>query len=53
MENFLEANEIDINQILPCKGIGILHLAVGIEDIEKSKRCTELLLRNGSDPNIW
>lgn len=44
---------IEINNILPCKGIGILHLAVGIDPIEKSKKCTEILLKHGGDPNLW
>lgn len=42
-----------MNQILPCKGIGILHLAVGIDPVEKSKKCTELILKYGGDPNLW
>lgn len=49
----LANNLIEINKILPCKGIGILHLAVGIDPIEKSKECTEILLKHGGDPNLW
>lgn len=53
MENFLKETPIEINQIIPCKGIGVLHLAVGIEPEDKSKKCTELLLKCGGDPNLW
>lgn len=52
MERFFNENRIELNVILPCKGIGVLHLAVGIEDCEKSKKCTELILKNGGDPNL-
>lgn len=52
MESYLKEIPIEINQIIPCKGIGVLHLAVGIEPEEKSKKCTELLLKNGGDPNL-
>ncbi|VVC95926.1 unnamed protein product [Leptidea sinapis] len=52
VENFLLENTVDLNVILPCKGIGVLHLAVGIEPLDKSKECTEILLKNGADPNI-
>ncbi|KAJ8717377.1 hypothetical protein PYW08_005776 [Mythimna loreyi] len=52
MESFLKETKIEINQIIPCKGIGVLHLAVGIEPEEKSKKCTELLLKNWGDPNL-
>ncbi|XP_072943052.1 uncharacterized protein [Epargyreus clarus] len=38
--------------ILPSKGIGVLHLAVGIEPVDKSRECTELLLKHGGDPNM-
>lgn len=53
MQRFLLNYQVNINEILPCKGISILHLAVGIEPIEKSKQCTEILLKHGADPNIW
>ncbi|XP_038211578.1 ankyrin repeat and LEM domain-containing protein 1-like [Zerene cesonia] len=49
---FLSENTIDLNIILPCKGIGVLHLAVGIEPLDKSKECAEIILKNGGDPNI-
>ncbi|KAH9635815.1 hypothetical protein HF086_002375 [Spodoptera exigua] len=52
LESFLKDTPIQINQIIPCKGIGLLHLAVGIEPEEKSKKCTELLLKHGGDPNL-
>ncbi|XP_063367094.1 ankyrin repeat and LEM domain-containing protein 1-like [Cydia amplana] len=52
VESFLSENRIHINVILPCKGIGVLHLAVGIEPLEKSKECTEVLLKHGGDPNL-
>lgn len=52
VERFFNENRIELNVILPCKGIGVLHLAVGIEDCEKSKKCTELILKNGGDPNL-
>ncbi|CAB3251197.1 unnamed protein product [Arctia plantaginis] len=52
LENLLKETPVQINQILPAKGIGVLHLAVGIEPIEKSKKCTELLLKHGGDPNL-
>lgn len=51
LENLLK-DTTQINQILPCKGIGVLHLAVGIEPEEKSNKCTELLLKRGADPNL-
>ncbi|XP_014364682.2 ankyrin repeat and LEM domain-containing protein 1 [Papilio machaon] len=49
---FLENESIEINDILPCKGIGILHLAVGIDPVEKSKECTEIILKHGGNPNL-
>ncbi|PZC83102.1 hypothetical protein B5X24_HaOG208575 [Helicoverpa armigera] len=52
LESFLRETPVQINQIIPCKGIGLLHLAVGVEPEEKSKKCTELLLKNGGDPNL-
>ncbi|CAH4029121.1 unnamed protein product [Pieris brassicae] len=52
VERYLKENSIDLNIILPCKGIGVLHLAVGIEPLEKSKKCTEMILKYGGDPNI-
>lgn len=52
VENFLQNNTLNINEIIPCKGIGVLHLAVGIEPIEKSLQCTEILLKHGADPNL-
>ncbi|XP_023939254.2 ankyrin repeat and LEM domain-containing protein 1 [Bicyclus anynana] len=52
VERFFAENKIDLNVILPCKGIGVLHLAVGIENYDKSKQCTELILKNGGDPNL-
>ncbi|XP_035435336.2 ankyrin repeat and LEM domain-containing protein 1 [Spodoptera frugiperda] len=52
LESFLKETPVQINQIIPCKGIGLLHLAVGIEPEEKSKKCTELLLKHGGDPNL-
>ncbi|KAI8419906.1 hypothetical protein MSG28_008529 [Choristoneura fumiferana] len=52
VETFLNESRIDINVILPCKGIGVLHLAVGIEPLEKSKECTEIVLKHGGDPNL-
>lgn len=52
VESFLRGNRISINDIVPCKGIGILHLAVGIDPIEKSKKCTEIILKYGGDPNL-
>ncbi|XP_022116806.2 ankyrin repeat and LEM domain-containing protein 1 [Pieris rapae] len=52
VERYLKENTIDLNIILPCKGIGVLHLAVGIEPLEKSKICTEMILKYGGDPNI-
>ncbi|XP_049876839.1 ankyrin repeat and LEM domain-containing protein 1-like [Pectinophora gossypiella] len=52
VEAFLSDNKLEINEILPCKGIGVLHLAVGIEPEDKSKECTEILLRHGGDPNL-
>lgn len=53
VETFLSESRIEINVILPCKGIGVLHLAVGIEPLEKSKECTEIILKHGGDPNLW
>lgn len=53
LENLLKETPVQINQILPSKGIGVLHLAVGIDPVEKSKKCTELLLKHGGDPNLW
>lgn len=52
MERFLNDNTVDLNIILPCKGIGVLHLAVGIEPVDKSKKCTEIILKHGGDPNL-
>ncbi|XP_034835070.1 ankyrin repeat and LEM domain-containing protein 1-like [Maniola hyperantus] len=52
VERFFSENKIELNVILPCKGIGVLHLAVGIEDYHKSKECTEIILKNGGDPNL-
>lgn len=52
VKHFISKNTTNINVVLPCKGIGVLHLAVGIEPLEKSKECTELLLKNGGDPNL-
>ncbi|KAG6458471.1 hypothetical protein O3G_MSEX010894 [Manduca sexta] len=52
IDKFLTESKIEINVILPCKGIGVLHLAVGIEPIDKSKQCTEILLKHGGDPNL-
>ncbi|CAD0203047.1 unnamed protein product [Chrysodeixis includens] len=52
LESFLEETQTQLNQIIPCKGIGVLHLAVGVEPLEKSKKCTELLLKKGADPNL-
>lgn len=53
MERFLTQTQIEVNEVLLCKGIGVLHLAVGIEPIEKSRKCTELLLKHGANPNLW
>ncbi|CAK1553005.1 unnamed protein product [Leptosia nina] len=52
VEKFLNETIVDLNIILPCKGIGVLHLAVGIEPLEKSIKCTEIILKHGGDPNI-
>ncbi|XP_013163212.1 PREDICTED: uncharacterized protein LOC106114517 [Papilio xuthus] len=52
IKQFLENESIEINDILPCKGIGILHLAVGIDPVEKSKECTEIILKHGGNPNL-
>ncbi|KAG7301630.1 hypothetical protein JYU34_014608 [Plutella xylostella] len=52
VDKFLTESSLDINSILPCKGIGVLHLAVGVEPPEKSKECTEILLKYGGDPNL-
>ncbi|KAM3963178.1 uncharacterized protein ACR2FA_002543 [Aphomia sociella] len=52
VENFLRNNRVTINDVLPCKNIGLLHLAVGIDPLEKSKKCTEILLKYGGDPNL-
>ncbi|CAH2234236.1 jg16685 [Pararge aegeria aegeria] len=52
VERFFTENKIELNVILPCKGIGVLHLAVGIENYDKSKACTEIILKNGGDPNL-
>ncbi|CAH0723485.1 unnamed protein product, partial [Brenthis ino] len=52
VERFLRETSADLNIILPCKGIGVLHLAVGIEPQEKSRKCTELILKHGGDPNL-
>ncbi|RVE44910.1 hypothetical protein evm_010457 [Chilo suppressalis] len=52
VKNYLENCQVNVNEILPCKGIGVLHLAVGIEPLEKSEVCTELILKNGGDPNL-
>ncbi|XP_059059611.1 ankyrin repeat and LEM domain-containing protein 1-like [Achroia grisella] len=52
VESFLRGTRVTINDIVPCKGIGLLHLAVGIDPIEKSKKCTEIILRHGGDPNL-
>ncbi|XP_045452485.1 ankyrin repeat and LEM domain-containing protein 1-like [Melitaea cinxia] len=52
VERFLNDNTVDLNIILPCKGIGVLHLAVGIEPVDKSKKCTEIILKHGGDPNL-
>ncbi|CAG4947722.1 unnamed protein product [Colias eurytheme] len=52
VDRYLSENTVDLNLILPCKGIGVLHLAVGIEPLDKSKECTEIILKNGGDPNI-
>lgn len=53
MESYLTQTQVDLNEILLCKGIGVLHLAVGIDPIEKSRECTELLLKHGAVPNLW
>ncbi|XP_068620657.1 ankyrin repeat and LEM domain-containing protein 1-like [Battus philenor] len=52
VKQFIDNESIELNNILPCKGIGILHLAVGIDPIEKSKQCTEIILKHGGDPNL-
>ncbi|XP_050352410.1 tyrosine-protein kinase receptor torso-like isoform X2 [Nymphalis io] len=52
VERFLNENSVDLNLVLPCKGIGVLHLAVGIEPLNKSKECTEIILKHGGDPNL-
>ncbi|XP_041984952.1 uncharacterized protein LOC121737353 [Aricia agestis] len=52
IERYLEENKLELNSILPCKGIGVLHLAVGIDPLEKSKDCTKLILNHGGDPNL-
>ncbi|XP_026495416.2 ankyrin repeat and LEM domain-containing protein 1-like [Vanessa tameamea] len=52
VERFLNDNSVDLNLILPCKGIGVLHLAVGIEHLDKSRECTEIILKHGGDPNL-
>ncbi|CAG9563830.1 unnamed protein product [Danaus chrysippus] len=52
VERFLNTQKVNINLVLPCKGIGVLHLAVGIDPLEKSRNCTELLLKHGGDPNL-
>ncbi|XP_075981383.1 uncharacterized protein LOC142980009 [Anticarsia gemmatalis] len=52
LESLLKESPIQLNEILPCKGIGLLHLAVGVDPEEKSKKCTELLLKSGADPNL-
>ncbi|CAG9795581.1 unnamed protein product [Diatraea saccharalis] len=52
IDSFLNNCQININEVLPCKGIGVLHLAVGIEPLEKSRICTELILKSGGDPNL-
>lgn len=53
VEAFLRDNRVSINEVLPCKGIGVLHLAVGIDPLDKSKQCTESILKYGGDPNLW
>ncbi|CAG5029727.1 unnamed protein product [Parnassius apollo] len=52
IKHILDNDFIEINKILPCKGIGILHLAVGIDPLLKSKECTEIILKCGGDPNL-
>ncbi|XP_028171453.1 uncharacterized protein LOC114360831 [Ostrinia furnacalis] len=52
VEAYLKDIQVSINGVLPCKGISVLHLAVGIDPLEKSKQCTELLLKYGGDPNL-
>ncbi|KAJ0174002.1 hypothetical protein K1T71_010148 [Dendrolimus kikuchii] len=52
VKRFLDETAVQINEVIPCKGIGVLHLAVGVEPIDKSKECTELLLKHGGDPNL-
>ncbi|KAL0869660.1 hypothetical protein ABMA27_005907 [Loxostege sticticalis] len=52
VEAFLRDNRVSINEVLPCKGIGVLHLAVGIDPLDKSKQCTESILKYGGDPNL-
>ncbi|KAL4708448.1 hypothetical protein ACJJTC_001164 [Scirpophaga incertulas] len=52
VESFLNITTININEVLPCMGISVLHLAVGIDPLECSKKCTELLLKCGGNPNL-
>ncbi|KAJ2948326.1 hypothetical protein O0L34_g7565 [Tuta absoluta] len=53
VDKFLKGSQVNVNEIIPCKGIGVLHLAVGIEPEEKSRECTKLLLKCASaDPNL-
>ncbi|XP_032519970.2 ankyrin repeat and LEM domain-containing protein 1-like [Danaus plexippus] len=52
VERFLNTQKVNINLVLPCKGIGVLHLAVGIDPLDKSRNCTEILLKHGGDPNL-
>ncbi|XP_060805763.1 ankyrin repeat and LEM domain-containing protein 1 [Amyelois transitella] len=49
---YLRDNIVAINNILPCKGIGLLHLAVGVDPPDKSQEFTEILLKYGADPNL-
>lgn len=52
VKTFLLETQIDVNVIIPCKGIAILHLAVGVDPLEKATECTELLLKHGANPNL-
>ncbi|XP_053614965.1 ankyrin repeat and LEM domain-containing protein 1-like [Plodia interpunctella] len=49
---YLRDNIVAVNDILPCKGIGLLHLAVGVDPPDKSEEFTDILLKYGADPNV-
>lgn len=50
-ETLLRITKVNPNEILPDKGINVLHLAAGINPEDYSKRISEIIIAHGGNPN--